>query len=261
MADYTIKMDEEIEAQFAVVILAMELAAEFASVGERVGKALPDLPLPPSDIVVKYGTGRHRQVSSKFGQYCANYSLVLMISGCEQYLRQLTLFSRIAAEIARSRGPIRGDRFEQIRQDVARDKSPLWRVFSELLKTLGRKRQTIYGRTWFTSLERIRNCLVHRAGVVGDADIPKKAVFEAIWPKTTITDPDGRLVTSLPFRTEKGGEYRITATPQKRVWQKGERIAISAQDCHDMAFSLAQFCDQVRIQVHAGLEDLLLGAA
>jgi len=245
----------------AVMLSNMARAAGFALLGNRIQKVLPALDLPPPDVVVHFQAERLKHEAARFENWCIQYSLVSMISACERYLRDVSVLVCLVMEQSGSGGRIQRAAVTRICNEAEKDTSGLWKLLTNLFAALGRPETVIEGRGRFTSLDKIRNCIIHRRGVVGDLDVGKNGMLEAAWRKTTMTDPDGQIVTSLPFKAEKGGEFSVTVTEQKRSWKKGEQIALSVQDCQDMAFTLAEFCSQVQDQVANRLRDLLTKGA
>jgi len=246
MGQYAINADKDVDGLFARAIADLERAAMFAVVGERAGEPSADMKLQAADAVVYFG-GRpdqggklYSQVRERFGSYCANYSLVCMIGVCEQYLRQLHLLAELAVEQARSEGPIGGDKFEQIRKKAAKDTSRLWRVFEELLEILGKERAEVHSRKWLSSLDAIRNCIVHRGGVVGDGDANRRGEFATTWRRTTLV-VDGEPIPSLPFVVNAGQMLSVRFEDRVRSWHVGETVQLTANDCQDMAFTLSYF--------------------
>lgn len=252
-----VNLSNEVEEIYASAIFNMEAAAGFASLANQIAKVLPSTKLPHADIVIGFADGKQHPSPTLFESSCTDHSLVTMLGVCEQYLRHLTFLVNLGVEQSRSDGPIQGDVVGRILDGSMRDTSALWTVFESLLKALGRTRHTIKSREWFASLDRVRNCLVHRAGLVGDLDVNNRGVLEASWRKTSMIDPEGHVVTALPFKTETGGEFRFEITEQTRSWKKGERIKLSVQDCHDMAYTLGEFCGDVKDEVSQGLRELL----
>jgi len=245
-----------VEYAYALALSRMARAAGFALLANRIQKALPDLDLPPPDVVIRFDAEVDDYEPARFEDYCIQYCLVRMISVFEQYLRDIYLLVRIGVE-ARSAGQIQRDAVKQICDATVKDRSGLWKLFRNLFTALGKPVKVIEGRHWISSLDGIRNCIVHRGGWVEDLDVGKKGVFEAVWRKTTMMDPGGRFVTSLPHKVEKGGELSVIFADEKRVWNKGERIALSVQDCQDGAFTLSAVCYQIHINVSDGLRQLL----
>jgi hypothetical protein len=221
----------------------------------------PGSKLPPSNATMRFG-GRpdHGCASLEyvrgFAAFCARSSVIDMMGACERYLRNLWLITRLVELIGR-KGFITLPEYHSLRDCSDKDKTGLWDLFNGVLVSGGIKRQAIAGRRWFSSLDVLRNCLVHRGGLVGAADTNKKGVLRTVWRGVVLIAPEGDVISSLPHSSPQGGELKIIIEDRLREWKLGEHLNITAGDCQEMAYSLSIFCDHLRVQVIRNSSKLL----
>jgi hypothetical protein len=257
VGQYNIDLNREVENAFAQVIWDLERAAQFATTGEQLGKLPSDTQLPPPDVAVRYGGQRFAEVWETLGCRCAYYSLICMIGACERYLRQMNLITRVTAQIAEKGGAISVDELRETRLECAYNTSSLWLVLRDTLRILRVSTKSLSGRAWFSSLDAVRNCLVHRGGSVDLADTDKRGLFKVTWRKTTVLDPEGQPITSLPYVMKKAGTISMRVEDYRQTWRAGDHIQLTANDCQEMAFTLSHFCSEMKAQVHLGLQKIL----
>jgi hypothetical protein len=125
-------------------------------------------------------------------------------------------------------------------------------LVKDVLAGLHQSWEDLAGLTWFDSLYRLRNCLVHRKGEVGVEDVVGEGQLSIIWRKISLKI-DEDVVTSLPYSVEKGQELTPHFEDVVRTWRVGDVIEITPNDCQEMAISLGLFCGQVSERVHTGL--------
>jgi hypothetical protein len=221
--------------------------------GAQIEKLPADSELPPSNATMRFGGSPDPGCASPeyvrgFASFCARSSLIDMMGACERYLRNLWLIARLV-ELVETNGLITVPEYLALRDCSDKDRSGLWDLFDAVLVTGGIKRQSVGGRRWFTSLDLLRNCLVHRGGLVGSADTNKRGVLKTTWRGVILIAPEGEVISSLPYLSSHGGELKIVTKDRLREWTLGEHLNITAADCQEMAFSLSIFCDQLRVQL------------
>ncbi len=97
MAKRTLDIGKALDQELSVVLEAIQAAAVFASLGERLGKVPSDVDLPPGSTVIEFRRvepgedpdslrGLPKEVIAQFPSYCTRYSVVAMVTACEVYL-------------------------------------------------------------------------------------------------------------------------------------------------------------------------------
>ena len=90
------------------------------------------------------------------------------------------------------------------------------------------------------SLYNVRNCLVHRSGIVQDVDLRGEPQLRASWLvlRPYVVTEDGAQPLVMPHRMEKAGYINIRRELTWRDFGLGQRIMISSEDFHDIAHGL-----------------------
>jgi hypothetical protein len=94
------------------------------------------------------------------------------------------------------------------------------------------------------SINQLRNCLVHRGGVVGTKDLDNGTeVFEVRWRtmEFLIDEGDGPAPVEFGKTLEKGGNLCIRISDKSRTFQLGEAIELSEIEFAGMMFGLFAF--------------------
>lgn len=96
----------------------------------------------------------------------------------------------------------------------------------------------------FRSINQLRNCLVHRGGIVGAKDVDTGSeVFEVRWRTMELLIDEGDGLAPLEFGKvfEKGGDLCVRITDKSRAFRLGETIEISETEFAGMMFGMFAF--------------------
>lgn len=97
-------------------------------------------------------------------------------------------------------------------------------------------------RRHFMSLNRTRNCLVHRQGVVGERDTNDEGELIVQWRtwQILIKCPDGTQETIIdePGRVEAGSRVTLEEADRERVFRLGETVEFEAEELAHTAVTL-----------------------
>lgn len=243
-----------IEDAFSAVVADLGRAAEFSLTGERLSNTPPPSDLPPADVAVRFGGAHFPETWRQMGSYCTAYALVDMIGACEHYFQELDFIANIVQQKLQIEGPLSPSEYGRIKYECAMDKSPLW----DLVKKALRKLNLDPGKVNDGLLKdpnKLRRCLVHRRGIVGPADVSDGGEFVVSWLKTTVYVND-QAVNSFPDLAETDGVITFRLEERSRAWKHGDTVALTAEDCNDIAFSLAFFCLEIRNGMCTAVRDL-----
>ncbi len=84
------------------------------------------------------------------------------------------------------------------------------------------------------SLNAVRNCLVHRSGVVGQEDVDENQVLSVLWRSMNIVahnpDTNQEIVMDSPLPVEKGWGFLIRESDHNRTFCKGEVVELTYQE-------------------------------
>lgn len=155
------------------------------------------------------------------------------------------------------RGDITGDQFIQ-RIEKERDRfhrKGLNEKFEHLTKTYGFSLSNEVVEV-LDSLNRARNCVVHRRGVIAKHDLePGSACLRAVWREAAmLAGPEPEKLESLRRvgigDTISHPDYLVVAQVAKVVeYPLGSRIALSGQDLSDICHTVLQIAKRVRGQL------------
>jgi hypothetical protein len=120
------------------------------------------------------------------------------------------------------------------------DRLPLPEKFSELGE-LGVSDVGLVGD--IVSLNAARNCLVHRAGIVGPEDLRDgKLVISWRRMRASLRATDGSIrLLEVPMRVEAGEVLQLRTEPVERAYVLGDALEISEEDFRDMAQTYVLF--------------------
>lgn len=255
-------VDAELQSALTVLQASLERAAVFASLGDQAHQGLAaTVDLPPPRVVAMFGSPQTQAralgaASEEFAADCARYAVLAMIAACEVYLGYLVFVLRLADRCT-SRGVTIAE-VNDLRADVGQE---LRNTAVDRLIAIVTEGQSVSSDVedqirWFRACYAMRKCLVHRGGRVGREDVGPTGTLDVTW-RTVSLHLNGEPVSELPLLAKGGGRIEATFEDTARSWARGEAIVLSAQDCNDIALSLAFFAHGVAGVLHARLVDLI----
>jgi len=98
------------------------------------------------------------------------------------------------------------------------------------------------------SLQKVRNCLEHRGGIVGDYDVDADGELKLVLPTLVFVAHEGDKEVELyiNYYTEKETEVTIKSISRERVYKLDERIVFSPTDFVEIAHSCRMLADDLR---------------
>lgn len=100
------------------------------------------------------------------------------------------------------------------------------------------------------SLNAARNCLTHRAGIVGPKDLrdPASDALEVTWTRFKITASNGTDSREIGIgsQVEKGEMVSIEVAPTSRFFALGERVTFTEDDFSEIAQTFMFYANQVQ---------------
>jgi hypothetical protein len=105
------------------------------------------------------------------------------------------------------------------------------------------------------SVNTVRNCIVHRLGIVTDRDVDANGELVLLWRSfdAIAQNSDGTQEVSLmdnpEFLIEVGWSVIPRVLDKKRVFQKGERIDLSYREITDTFLSLMNFTTSLGLSI------------
>jgi hypothetical protein len=91
--------------------------------------------------------------------------------------------------------------------------------------------------THIQSLNGVRNCLVHRAGLVQEADVGDDQILRAAWLrlKPYVVTEDGEEPLAFPYYMKKPGHVLLRQELSVKMFHLRERVAFTIEEFHDIA--------------------------
>lgn len=248
MVAYVIQIPRDIQILLERFIDRVERTAKFAYLLEQFGSLPTDLELPQAKVLVSFGTpGVYNTVKKNFTSYALPQTVVDLTTATEVYLKELLVMRRLIEHIAENASPIAGEKANEIRKKVYQKeaRTSLRRLVELIIDSPSS--ELIKAIQWIDSIYALRKCLVHRDGVVDEMDVNSFGKLRVVWRKIAMFANDQEII-ELPFRFETGGTLKVQISDEEREYSPGELIAISVDDCQNMAFSLCIFGNLIAVE-------------
>jgi hypothetical protein len=93
-----------------------------------------------------------------------------------------------------------------------------------------------------------RNCLVHRRGIVADADLNIDGGLQIEWTKMALIfiNKDGEKEVVPPFNAEKGDKIAIRNKEEKKIFPLGTQIQFTVQEFSDICWCVFLFGNSLK---------------
>jgi hypothetical protein len=178
------------------------------------------------------------QVRTQFADEITRYALIFAMAHYDRFVFDLGVLEAIAAAFSSGGGRATLEAIQAAESDAR--KIEFGRSVARELKKLAASAGTdvAIGIGWFEGLYGIRNCLVHRAGIVAAED--RNLIAGITWRRLSLAVDGNELTGALPKLVEKGGEIQIRFTDSTRAWALGEPIRLTLEEIHEMMWSLNQ---------------------
>lgn len=98
------------------------------------------------------------------------------------------------------------------------------------------------------SINAVRNCLVHRRGIVGDKDLDSSGSLTLRWlgMSLRVRHASGVIEDApVPYRTLEGDQLFIQHGPKSRSYRRGERVELSTQTFADVGWTVTLFASDL----------------
>jgi hypothetical protein len=256
MTAHRVDLNAEMNQIAAEARSAIFESLAFAMLCDRFGRLPDEVELPPAGLVIQLGGPNVDLARDTFGTRGVGYAIVTMIGVCEQYLPRLWLAAQLGTRmLRRPERTLRAERFFRLRdqaEGLSQGKNVNGLV-DDVLAVVGATRADLPSASWLADIYALRNCLVHRGGIVDEVAAPSGSL-RVMWRRLVLLG-EGGAIEALPLNVEKGGVLNIGYRDAQREWKAGERVALTIQDCADVAHSLVGFVNEI-----GNLVDARLGA-
>lgn len=108
------------------------------------------------------------------------------------------------------------------------------------------------------TINKTRNCLVHRQGVVSQKDVNCEGGLQTKWMKLALVMQDGETCkeVTLPFMAEKNTLVGVRNQEQAKVFPLGSQVEFTAQEFSDICWCFFIFGNSLKESVEAKGIDL-----
>lgn len=255
-----IDLGPPLNAAFHRAYASLTEATEFVVLGARFGRLSPDVVLPNAQVTVAIQAPNEEAVRAQFGSMAARYAVIAMVTACEIYIQDAYAILYVGQKLAASKdGSIPLTRYEH-HVLKARGQARGHGILKALgwIKTqTGASDVDLPGVAWLSDVIRVRNCVVHRGGIVTEEDAPNGSI-RVRWRHEYLT-LNGERVGPGPWYyvgENTQAEARLYHEDAEHEWCLGEAVTLTEQDAHDIAFSLLELVRQVAAIIRSKLSCL-----
>lgn len=184
-----------------------------------------------------------RQIS-QFKIHTSKYSLVAMFVAVEVYVQTLLAIASLMKSIDLKGGTITSDEYRSVVQKAQnRSRARLDRQLELVLAQLGCDDVLQPTQTWLPGFTSLRNCLVHRNGLVSKRDVLAEQTDLVVrWCKPIPSNQVELNERIVVHDSTRKLSLRHTKTTR---WKVGERVLLDAEECEEIAGSLQLCCGQI----------------
>lgn len=249
------------------LIQELEYDAAFALLGNSAGA----LPLPGTllnqNFGIKFGNQKaDRAVRIDAPELFSRFALISMITHIEKFNR-LILLQRFV--------------LEELKEGNRMTPEPMWNILKRVAKEIREKSATDVviklivknpspdlqkTANWLADLTKVRNCLVHRDGIVQIDDVKERGApleqvkdsdtLKAHWLRVKVSEA-GKEITKFPYTVNRETKLDTFFESYERKWKIGEIIHITPVECQGMAMSLSFLGKQILAEFEKELNIVL----
>lgn len=254
------------------LINELEYDAAFAVLGNSLGSSPQPKGQPDFSTGFRFGGEQvDKAVRQDAPGLCSRFALISMVSRFERFTQLLLLQRRVLEELKMEGVKMTPSRMWGILRGIQKDVRRLSSAQLTLQLLVANPSAEITSRTdWLTGINRVRNCLAHRLGIVQMEDVKTPGLsiedtkdtdtLKVKWlkPKATF---NGEEIKSFPYRGKGDGKTQMRVEVQfeeyEREWKIGEVIHITPFECQGIGMSLALLGNQVLAEFETEMNTFL----
>jgi len=236
------------------LITGLEYDAAFAILGNSLKTLATPRGQPDFGTGIRFGGGKvDHTVRREAPGLCSRFSLISMVSRFESFTESLLLQRRVLEELKTEGVKMSGKKMWEILRSVQRDIRRLSPSQVTLQLLVENPSGELSARVdWLVGINRVRNCLAHRLGIVQMEDVRKPGQsIENVQANDTLRvrwlriKPlvDGQEIKSFPYQGKGDGKgemkVEVMFEEYEREWKIGDIIHITPGDCQNIATSLS----------------------
>lgn len=193
-------------------------------------------------------------IGMNYGNLCHRSAILTVLLGVEEFLFAPYLALLLAKAGKDSGGLVPQKTTDDIIEECNRQKrrGHIWYKFEKESKILG---LSFANEEQFESLIHMRNCLVHRGGLVTHEDIKDKNILIVTWIEAKLFADETEILRLPvgPFNEPK--QIRLKMNKNFREYRLGDRIVFNDTDVQSICWTAHQFVnDVVRKCAHSLVE-------
>jgi hypothetical protein len=251
----TINISHELNHAKTSFINDLERISKYAAIAEQVSKISSEIQLPENSIEFFFGFGIHnsptnakehdeviqQEVLENYYEYSTRYAVIVMITTCEMYLIRLLWIAKICDWIKNNKS-MSGQQFYDLGAEARKEAryTSVPKLVEKISKEIG---EEIYfdDLPIFNSIYNARNCLAHRRGEISKEDIDENGDFKLLWKTLQLTVDGAPQEQIRGLYVEAGNQVGFRFIVSEKKLSAGEKLVLTAQDCQNIAFTLAGF--------------------
>jgi hypothetical protein len=255
------------------LIHELEYDAAFAV----LGNSLKDVPQPNGQpdfsTGIRFG-GKEadRSVRRDAPGLCSRFALISMVSRFERFTELLLLQRRVLEELKTEGVKMTRQKMWAILKGIHKDIRRLSSAQVTLQLLVANPSKELKSRTdWLVGINRVRNCLAHRLGIVQMEDVKTPGLsIEDVKDTDTLkvncirlkASVDDEEIKSFPHKANGDGKSRTRVDVQfeeyEREWKIGEVIHMTPLECQGIGMSLALLGNQVLAELEIDINSSLM---
>lgn len=236
-----INLTSVLESNQSQFLKAYGEATAYAQLSWQISEAAKDIDnLPTLPVILSWQIHDGQQVvdfaRSRYRHISWYYTLMKICTAAEEYfLAPCMVFEWVRQS---KNGQISYQQLQNSQDGLHATNEHYWRKFK---RDCGIKVEL---GPYMDSILKIRNCIAHRGGVVGQRDIDQQSKkLDVKWLDYYVSF-EGQEVTELPFHTKDGGTMTVNRREKALSLSLGQEIEFSLQDILSIHFNVLDVVTQ-----------------
>ena len=255
----TINISHELNHAKSTYISDLERASQYSSISEQFSKLSSEFQLPESSLDYHFGFGQYKNQSdlnrsgisqdvlNNFYEYSTRFAVIVMITSSEIYLTRLLWLAKLCNYLKLNDDLLTTDLFYEL--GFKAKKEARYSSVPRLVDIISKELDADFSSEnlpLFKSIYNARNCLAHRGGEISTDDVDKNGKFILLWKRFNFSVDGDPVETIKGLTLEAGSKIGFHFELDQREFAIGERLILSAQDCQNIALTLAAFSEDIR---------------
>lgn len=246
-----VSVDVNLGGMLGHLQLLVQRTMNLVSLGLQAGRTLPTQHVELPDTSIAFSIDRSLRWEPETAK--AEFTNWLLVNGFRdaseavaaflESIRTVVAFWHLATSQSQ-KGKLRGTDWNERVVDESKKfhRLGLRQKFQFLQKEYGLSLDPVLVEQVLT-INAVRNCLVHRGGIVGPIDVDNEGKLVVKWTRLAIIirDSTGEREAVPPAKVEAGGEVSIQNMQTEKAFSLGRRITFGVQEFSDLCWTLFLF--------------------